>query len=554
MSAAAPASRHWLWGPLPDVLLGCGGLYLLAFVVLAAGGNEMRLAQPTALAPLMLLFLSMPHYAATLLRVYESREDRAHYRRHATGSTLIVFALFVAGLHVPLVGVALLTVYLTWSPWHYTGQNYGLALMFLGRRGISIPAATKRWIYASFVLSYGLAFLVMHEAFAGAADNSVSYLPSYSGQGARVAFYPLGIPEAVNQVLVPLVAVAYLVALGVAAFRLRKLAAWSSLAPTLLLTTTQALWFSIPFLSRYTGNSLGFVPLDWDHRIHFFLFIAAGHSIQYLWVSSYYAKRTPTWHGVPHYLFKTLAVGAALWTLPLVVFAPWALGSLSYDAGLFLVLSAGINIHHFILDGAIWKLRDRKVGATLIGGASTEEARAEGGGGLRVAVWSVIGVGLALGLLFHVDQLAFEARLRAGRYASAAGSLDRFAWFGAESPQMRARLAQGFLQEGDTDGALEQLERSAALAPTPKVYVEIGKIQAGRGAWEPAADSYEAAAELAPRQPGLRYEAGRARLEQGDVVRAIEHFERALALDASHAASQRGLREARARQGDGQAS
>ena len=59
-------------------------------------------------------------------------------------------------------------------------------------------------------------------------------------------------------------------------------------------------------------------------------------------------------------------VGAALWILPALLFAPGALGDLPYDAGLLVMIAAAVNVHHFILDGAIWKLRDGRIARILI--------------------------------------------------------------------------------------------------------------------------------------------------------------------------------------------
>jgi len=59
--------------------------------------------------------------------------------------------LFGLGFYSVAVGSALLTVYLTGRPWRYTGQNYGLALVFLRRRGIPVRDGHERWLYASFV-------------------------------------------------------------------------------------------------------------------------------------------------------------------------------------------------------------------------------------------------------------------------------------------------------------------------------------------------------------------------------------------------------------------
>ena len=58
-----------------------------------------------------------------------------------------------------LVGSLLITLYLMWSPWHYMGQNYGIALMFLGRRGIRIDPNIKRLIHLSFITSFLLALI-----------------------------------------------------------------------------------------------------------------------------------------------------------------------------------------------------------------------------------------------------------------------------------------------------------------------------------------------------------------------------------------------------------
>ena len=56
-------------------------------------------------------------------------------------------------VHLPALGTFLVTLYLTWSPWHYTGQNYGLAVMFLRRSGVEVDARTKRWMASPSVMA-----------------------------------------------------------------------------------------------------------------------------------------------------------------------------------------------------------------------------------------------------------------------------------------------------------------------------------------------------------------------------------------------------------------
>lgn len=109
------ASRGWLWGPAPDLLLGCGLAYLLSIPLLlwAFPDNGWPILWVSALS----LLISGPHYGATILRVYERREDRQRYAFFAVWITAALVGLFVIGLHDLIVGSLLLTVYLTWAPW-----------------------------------------------------------------------------------------------------------------------------------------------------------------------------------------------------------------------------------------------------------------------------------------------------------------------------------------------------------------------------------------------------------------------------------------------------
>jgi hypothetical protein len=125
---------------------------MLLFVVLVLPGPSVRAFQPLYLAPLLMLVISTPHYGATLIRVYEQRSERRAYAFFTVWTTLALLVLFVWGIRDAAVGTVLFTVYLTWSPWHYTGQNYGIAVMFMRRRGID-PGSVKRWLYSCFILS-----------------------------------------------------------------------------------------------------------------------------------------------------------------------------------------------------------------------------------------------------------------------------------------------------------------------------------------------------------------------------------------------------------------
>ena len=252
--------------------------------------------------PFLTLLVGAPHYGATLLRVYARRADRRAYAFFAFYVSLALAGLFVAATRSAWVGSLLLTVYITWNPWHYAGQNYGLGVMFLRRRGVALDPALERWFYASFLLSFLLTFLVLHRKDGAAAYSPLIYAEhSYS-------FRPLGIPGAAG---------------GPAdrpdARRLRqshsrcpsalllRRANLGVLLPTALLTATQALWFAIPLACRYFGLLQTLEPLSARHGIYYFYWAALGHSVQYVWVTSYFARGREGFEGYGRWFWKCRA-------------------------------------------------------------------------------------------------------------------------------------------------------------------------------------------------------------------------------------------------------
>jgi tetratricopeptide (TPR) repeat protein len=493
MATAPSPSSRWLFGPVPDLLLGCGLLYAAVFVLFAVSGSWYRSIEPGFVAPLLALSVSMPHYGATLVRVYEHRGDRRGYAIFAVWLTLAIFAWFVAGQHHTLAGSVLVTVYFTWSPWHYTGQNYGLAVLFLRRRGVPLPEGTKRWLYASFVASYALTFAVIHESSGWAAARA---LPTTEG----IHFIPLGTPGG----LVPLAAAVCAAALVVSTLLLLRGGRLRDLLPTLCLQLTQALWFSLPYAARHWGLFPGIEPLSPTRQTYFLMWIVAGHSVQYLWVTTYYARASKGWHGTLPYLAKTAAAGAAIWTLPVILFAQPVLGGVSYDAGLALLVAAAVNVHHFVLDGAIWKLRHSRVSQVLIRSREpgAEAAERAGGGWPRRLAWTAAGTCALVAIAtFAVQQFALPRALASGDVDRAALLLDGLAWVGRDASDSRVELGYARIEQGDLDGALREFARSNELLPNVPALGGTATILAHRGTPEQALAATERLLAHAPEDP-----------------------------------------------------
>jgi tetratricopeptide (TPR) repeat protein len=500
----APGARRWLFGPSADLLLGCGLGYVALFAAFLFAGGAVRESLPASFFPLLTLLIGSPHYGATLLRVYERSEDRRGYVVFGLWVSLAIWSVFALSIYWPLLGSVLVTVYLTWNAWHYSGQNYGLSVMFLGRRGIRVEPPVKRALHASFLLSFAMTAVAVH-----AVSSTSTYGPeALYGTNGVYRFLPLGIPAEVAAPALLLCASAYLATVGGALVGLLRVARLGDLAPTLVLVGVQALWFVVPLLARAAGLLQRWEPLSAQHAAYYFLWIACAHFLQYLWISVYFAAKDERYPGLPRYLGKTLLLGAAIYGVPALLFAPGLIGRVSFESGLFLLVAAAVNLHHFILDGAIWKLRDRRVGSVLVGGG-VRAAEAPAPARRRVrwlpaaiyasgALCVAVSVGGAL-----ESEIGYRAALRrdAARLETAAR---RLAWMGRDGPSTHVQLGGLALARGDWEAALGSYRRALALDPNHADALEgaaVASLRLRRS--DDAIVLLEHAMRVQPQRPGL---------------------------------------------------
>ena len=531
-------SRASLFGPVTDGMLGFGGLYFVAFAVFWAFGGAIRGAQPVWVFPFLILLFSAPHYGATLLRVYEHKQDREQHRFVAVYATAALLCAFVVGVYYLPVASALTTTYLTWSPWHFSAQNFGIALMMLGRRGLALDPGSRRLFRIAFVASFALVAIVLHGS-AGPADYS------QGGQVQTVQFLTLGIPPIIETFAVPLLLLAQVLCIGIVFFRLLRRGGGRRILPVVGLVGIQAFWFTVPFAFAHFQLRTGIEPIDFDMRLQYFVWISLAHAIQYLWVTTYYARSSPGWPGFGRHWGKALLAGEAIAIVPLVVFAPDLLGHVSWRAGLFLLTASTLNLHHFILDGAIWKLRSSRVSRVLVHdgqddpGSSTERST-----WLPRLVWATAIVATVIGVLNLTNRwILVEPQIRRGDLASAARTLDQLAWFGADDERLRFELGLRALEAGWTRFALTHFERSVALNEHPDPLIGLAEIHARRGDPERAISALDRALALGPDDAGVLHRAGLLSKKAGDLEKARQYLERSTRIDPSNEKAREALAE-----------
>jgi tetratricopeptide (TPR) repeat protein len=520
----------WIYNPWLDLIVGCGAwsapLLLISYLSLASSARTWSIVF-YALA----LFFNYPHYMATIYRAYHREEDFQKYRIFTVHITaLLVLTLLLSHFWLRLLPW-IFTIYLTWSPWHYSGQNYGLFMMFARRAGADPDKPTRRALYGAFVVSYLILFLGFH-----------------TGPSTDPLFLSLGIPPAVSRWEQIILSVAFV---GLSAFGLRNLAratGWRKLIPSLTLFSSQFLWFLLPAVislvkgleipqSRYSSGVL-----------------AVMHAAQYLWITSYYARREAAagatgvdskrearnWRPLAY--FGVLVVGG----IALFVPGPWlASRAFHHDfTSSFLIFTALINIHHFILDGAIWKLRDGRIASLLLNSRERISDAASGAGGQFAAagrwlVGSTVGarslrVGAAMLLLVWgtVDQARYYLALHTDdlQDLQRAEALDRY------DSSLQMRLAQREMEDGQPQQAEAAWRRAMqANSSDPASRQALLRFLIDQNRFDEAFTLTEASLKITPKDANLLVDRGFLAQRSGHADQALASWNEALAVDPSQA-------------------
>lgn len=319
-------------GPRADFLMLGPGFTLITGVALGAMAVTGHVELATTIAFALTLMFVGPHYAATYRRAFASR---AILRAHPF-VTLVVPALLLAWAAAAIrwphpVGIAFFATYVVWSGYHYSGQSLGLAMLYPLRQGARLDATEKRLVAFPLYLSWIVSIAGLFRA-GGSARN-----PAY--QLMRGAFGTSTLPSLV----LPIGALAMVASLAsVALLAARRRRAGIPLPGALwAVVLTQLTWFGIGLWNPFFNIVL--VPIF--------------HGAQYLSITSWHQARGrgALFFGI--YAVTVLLLGVLINPGLQLVGRAWAGGGPVVAAA---VLSF-INLHHFLMDGRIWRLRERKV-------------------------------------------------------------------------------------------------------------------------------------------------------------------------------------------------
>jgi tetratricopeptide (TPR) repeat protein len=519
-------SALWIYNPGLDLIVGCGAwsapLLLLSYFSAASSARAWSVA-----FYVLALFFNYPHYMATIYRAYHRSEDFQKYRIFTVHITaLMLLTLLLSHFWLRLLPW-IFTIYLTWSPWHYSGQNYGLFMMFARRAGADPDRSTRRALYGAFVASYLILFLGFH-----------------TGPSTDPLFLSLGIPAVVSRWEQIILMVAFV---GLSTFGLSRLASatgWRKLIPSLTLFSSQFLWFLLPAaISLIKG-------LEIPQNRYSSGVLAVMHSAQYLWITSYYARREASgetsgetsnkqgrnWRPLAY--FGVLVVGG----IALFVPGPWlASRAFHHDfTASFLIFTALVNIHHFILDGAIWKLRDGRIASLLLNSRERiSDAAGEAGGQFAAAGRWLVGrssgarsLRISAALLLLVWGTLDQARYYLALNADDLHDLQRAEALNSFDSSLQMRLAHRAMEEGQLPQAEAAWRRAMQANPAdPAPRQGLLQLLIDQDRFDEAFSLTEASLKYTPNDANLLVDRGLLALRQGHADQALANWDRALAVD-----------------------
>jgi len=340
-----PSARfdRFILGPAADLFFfGPGATIVVAGVLLAlphlgAGAAGVAVTVTAALS----FLLVGPHYAATYRRAYTSRAVvGAHPWVTLVAPPILLAAALLAVRHPTTIGLAYFGLYVGWSGYHYSGQSLGLAMLYPLRQGARLEPREKRLLSLPLYVSWILSLLGLFRLSSSARN------PAY--EAVRHAYLGPPLPD-------------WAVALGLVVLAASLTGVWTVARarrargtplpwPTYAVLSAQIAWFTIGLYQPLFNILL--VPMF--------------HGLQYLGLTGWHASREPGAGGLARfarYLLVVLLLGLVVNPGLFMIFH----GS---DAGRALLSAAAVtsfvNLHHFLLDGRIWRLRERRVVQSMV--------------------------------------------------------------------------------------------------------------------------------------------------------------------------------------------
>jgi hypothetical protein len=320
-----------------------GGLSIITWVALLTFYHSADTGQVFWFGLVLSLLVNYPHFSATVYRLYQSPDNIRQFPVTAWGLPLVLFGAVAASLWQPnVIAPYFLMLFLLWSPYHYSGQTIGLTMIYARRAGFLV-GRRERMALSAFVFSAFVCGAIRFQ------------------QNGSTDFYGMSVPAfpLPDWMAAAAQAMMWTGALVFAGFVIVWCLEQKRLIPPIVLlpALTHFIWF-VP--------GAGLRP--------FWIAVPFFHSLQYLLIALVMQLKVRIDAAGGEHSWQRVGAEARRWGsrnilggLLLFVGLPaafsWLPLPLMTTAG---ILAAAVNIHHFFVDGVIWKLRDTATSSALM--------------------------------------------------------------------------------------------------------------------------------------------------------------------------------------------
>jgi len=332
----------------PLVDFACiGGLSLLTLGVFSLVFGSALNNDAARLSVVMSYVINWPHFSATAYRLFRRKETVLEYPLTSVlMPVLVICGVLLSFARPETIAPYFVKLFLIWSPYHFSGQTFGLSQLYARRSGFMLES-WERKAFSFFIFSTFL------------APSMSAEVGTRTSQYYDIMYPSLNIPPLLAQLpwVLMYASASVIVLAGVWRIANRK-----GFYPLIVL---------LPLITQWTWFVIGW------RCASFYYFVPMFHSLQYLliaWAMQLGERKGELTKLLPRFTLKETfwwsavnIVGGYMLFEGFPKLASWTGVPLPLATG---IIISGVQIHHFIVDGVIWKLRNPRVSAALMGSVS----------------------------------------------------------------------------------------------------------------------------------------------------------------------------------------
>jgi hypothetical protein len=280
------------------------------------------------------LVFNAAHFAASTVRLYTKPGAQKEFPILSHIFPFVCLAVVGLALWSPVIGRNVTALYFTWSPYHYAMQTYGLAVMYAMKSGAKLESRDKTQMWLVCLLPFLFAVLT-------SPDGGVSWFVS------RQWLATMPVLMFLYRGLVAVVTVATILLPLSLFWQLHRLRKKNIPVMTLVLQLTNAMWWlGTTYLNAWFWTAM-------LHSIQYLIVVVDRHvSDQMARTDRRGSLHRPIVYAAGFY-GVSLVLGVLLFFVTPLMYIPF--GFTPTQA--FTMMTWVINLHHFIVDGFIWRTR-----------------------------------------------------------------------------------------------------------------------------------------------------------------------------------------------------